>query len=58
MVELLRAIRSFLHFGAFHYVPPQRKADFGLVMQCGERELFGIKQQSVDCDEQQSKISY
>lgn len=27
-------------------------------MQCGERELYGVKRQPVDCDEQQSKVSY
>jgi hypothetical protein len=57
-VELLRAIRSFLPFGAIRYVPPERDADFGLVMQCGEQELFAVKQQPVDCDEQQSKVSF
>lgn len=56
--ELLRTIRSFLPFGAVRYLPPQRGADFGLVMQCGERELYGVKQQPADCDEQQSKVSY
>jgi len=27
-------------------------------MQCGEQELFAVKQQPVDCDEQQSKVSF
>ena len=27
-------------------------------MQCGERELYGVKQQPVECDEKQSRISY
>lgn len=57
-VELLRAIRSFLPFGALRYVPPERGADFGLVMQCGEQELFAVKQQPLDCDDQQSRISF
>lgn len=57
-VELLRAIRSFLPFGAIRYVPPERGADFGLVMQCGEQQLYAVKQQPVDCDEQQSKMSF
>lgn len=56
-VELLRTIRSFLPFGAFRYLPPQHGADFGLVMQCGERELYAVKQQPVDCDKQQACVS-
>jgi len=57
-VELLRAIRTFLPFGAVRYVPPQEGADFGLVMQCGPHEIYGVKQQPVDCDEPQSWVSY
>jgi hypothetical protein len=57
-LELLRAIRSFLPFGAILYLPPQDGADFGLVMQCGKHELFGVKQQPVDCDEKQAYISF
>ena len=52
-VELLRAIRQYMPFGAVRYLPPQQGADFGLVMQCGEREAYAVKQQPVDCDEQQ-----
>ena len=57
-VELLRAIRSFLPFGAIRYLPPQEGADFGIVMQCGDREVFGVKQQPVDCDEKQAQITF
>ena len=57
-VELLRAIRAFLPFGAVRYVPSQQGADFGLVMQCGGQELFAVKQQSMNCDEPQSRVSY
>lgn len=57
-VELLRAIRSFLPFGALRLTEPERGARFGLVMQCGETELLAVKRQPVDCDEQQSRISY
>ena len=53
-VELLRAIRAFMPFGAVRYVPPQQGADFGLIMQCGEQELFAVKQQPMDCDKEQS----
>lgn len=57
-VELLRTIRSFLPLGALRYVPRKRGADFGIVMQCGKQELFAVKQQPVDCDDQQSKVCF
>lgn len=57
-IELLRTIRSFLPFGGVHYNPPLQGADFGLVMQCGEREIYGVKQQPVECDEKQSRLAY
>ncbi len=56
--ELLRAIRSFLPFGAVRYGTPQAGADFGIVMQCGDQEIFGVKQQPVPCDEQQGLVSF
>jgi hypothetical protein len=57
-VELLRAIRSFLPFGAFRYDPPQNGADYGIVMQCGDQEVYGVKQQPVPCDEKQGFFSF
>lgn len=57
-IELLRVVRDYLPFGATRYVPPQQGADFGLVMQCGEREMFAVKQQPVDCDEQNGHLTY
>lgn len=49
--ELMRAIRTQLPFGAVGFSEPQRGAKYGLVMQCGERELRAVKQQPPDCDE-------
>lgn len=57
-VELLRAIRTFLPFGALRFTKPQHGATFGLVMQCGEIELLAVKRQPVDCDEEQSRVSF
>lgn len=57
-VDMLRAIRSCLPFGAVRYGATQKGADYGLVMQCGTRELYAVKQQPVDCDEAQSRISF
>lgn len=56
--ELLRAIRSLVPFGVIRYATPQRGAHFGLVMQRGQRELFAVKHQPADCDEQQGLISF
>jgi hypothetical protein len=57
-LELLRAIRSLLPFGALRFAKPERGATFGLVMQCGETELLAVKRQPVECDEEQSRISF
>ena len=57
-VELLRTIRAFLPFGAVHYLPPPRGADFGLVMPCGDRALLAGKRQPVDCDEKMGRLMY
>ena len=46
--ELLRQVRQFLPFGAVRFLPPQENADFGIVMQCGEREVWAVKQQPPD----------
>ncbi len=55
--ELLDTIRSFLPFGIARYTTPQQGADYGLVIKRGEDELFAVKQQPVDYDEEQSRIT-
>lgn len=57
-LEILRAVRQYLPFGAVRYATPQKGADYGLVMQCGKQELHAVKQQPVDCDEAQSRITF
>jgi hypothetical protein len=57
-VELLRAIRSFLPFGAFRYQTRQNGADYGIVMQCSDQEVYCVKQQPVPCDEKEGSISF
>jgi hypothetical protein len=47
-VEVLRLVRGFLPFGAARFATPQHGADYGLVMQCGTREVYAIKQQHPD----------
>jgi hypothetical protein len=56
--KLLQSIHSFLPFGAVKYHPPQKGADYGIVLKCDSRELYGVKQQPGDCDQQQSMVSY
>jgi hypothetical protein len=56
--ELKRSIRSLLPFGAFRYETPANGADYGIVMQCGEREVYAVKQQPVPCDEDEGFVSY
>jgi hypothetical protein len=56
--ELLQAIRSFLPFGVIRYDTPQNGADYGIVMQCGEKEVYAVKQQPVPCDEEEGFVSY
>lgn len=56
-VELLDAIHTFLPLGMARYMPAQQGADHGLVIKRGESELFCVKQQPTDCDEEQSKIT-
>lgn len=57
-VELLHAIRSLLPFGAIRYGTPQKGAGYGIVMQCGDEEVYCVKQQPVPCDEEQGLVSY
>lgn len=57
-IELLSTIRTFLPFGLIGYDPPQNGANFGIVMQCGDQEVYAVKQQPVPCDEQQGFASF
>ena len=49
---LLRSIRDLMPFGAIQFAKPQNDARYGLVMQCGQDEVFCIKQQPVELDRQ------
>lgn len=57
-VEVLHAIRSLLPFGAFRFETPQNGAEYGIVMQCGDQEVYGIKQQPVPCDKEQGFVRF
>lgn len=47
--ELLQTIRSLLPFGLIQFDPAKDGATFGIVMHCGEWELFGVGQRVEDC---------
>lgn len=51
MPELVHAIRSLLPFGMVGLSQPLKGAKYGLVMQCDQTEMIGIKQQPPDVDD-------
>lgn len=55
-VELLRGLSQFLPFGLVGLSESQHGERFGLVMQCGERELYGLKQQSVEIPKDKDRL--
>ena len=57
-IEVLQAVRRFMPFGATRYVPPKNGADFGLVMQCGEREVMALTQRSQELEERYAVLAY
>ena len=56
--DLLRTIRDLLPMGIMGIQPPRDGASFGIVMQCGEHELYAVKQQPVECSHEQAPTSY
>jgi hypothetical protein len=57
-IELLQAVRRFLPFGAARYVPSREGADFGIVMQCGDREVMALTQQSPELENRYGVVAY
>ena len=57
-IGLLRDIRRLLPFGAIRYPSPEDGAEFGLVMECGDWEIRGVKQQPADCNKEQNWINF
>lgn len=54
--ELLRQVREYLPLGVARFASPQHGAEFGLVMQCGDREAHAIKQQHPDSNEEHGEL--
>jgi hypothetical protein len=44
----LRALRELLPLGVVQYEKPFKGARYGVVMKCGDREAFAVKQQPVE----------
>lgn len=57
-IELLRSIRQLMPLGAVRLPERQHNADFGIVMQCGTREILGVKRQPVDCDAKHARTIF
>jgi hypothetical protein len=57
-IELLQAVRRFMPFGAARYVPAREGADYGIVMQCGDREVMALTQQSPELEDRYGVVAY
>lgn len=56
--DLFKKIRKLLPYGIVGLKSADsEEIEYGIVMQCGEAEVFGIKLQPVDCDQEQAKIA-
>ena len=56
--EQLRALRELLPLGAVQYNKPQNGAKYGVVMKCGDREAFAVKQQPVEVPTENARSCY
>lgn len=56
--DRLQEIRSGLPMGIVRYQTPVRGATHGIVMQCGEHEVFGVKQQPIPCDQEMGMMQF
>jgi hypothetical protein len=54
----LRALRELLPLGAVQYSDRSNGASFGLVMKCGDREVFAVKQQPVEVPNESAKTCF
>jgi hypothetical protein len=54
----LRALRALLPLGAVHYGQPVNGAQYGVVMKCGDREAFAVKQQPVEVPTKEGRTCF
>lgn len=57
-LELVRTLCHFLPFGVMGFTEPDHGAIFGIVMQRGARELYAVKQQSVEFTEEEHRLAF
>jgi hypothetical protein len=53
-LELLRRLRSTLPLGLLRFKDSPTNAQAGIVMKCGDEEIYGVKFQPPDCDHETS----
>jgi hypothetical protein len=54
----LRSLRVLLPFGAVQYDKPVNGARYGVVMKCGEKEAFAVKQQPVEVPAKEGRTCF
>jgi hypothetical protein len=54
----LRALRALLPLGAVQYGQPVNGAQYGVVMKCGDREAFAVKQQPVEVPAKEGRTCF
>ncbi|TAN13338.1 MAG: hypothetical protein EPN37_13795 [Chitinophagaceae bacterium] len=54
----LKRLQNLLTFGVFPFNQTLDGADFGIVMQCGEKEVYCLKQQPIEVEEKQAHINF
>jgi len=54
-IPIRRQLRDLLPFGLCGLNDPKQEASCGIVMQCGETEVYCIKQQPIELDREGAK---
>ena len=54
----LRALRALLPLGAVQYNKPVNGARYGMVMKCGDKEAFAVKQQPVELPAEKGRTCF
>ena len=54
-LELLRRMRSTMPLGLLRFKNAPQNAQAGIVMKCGEEEVYGVKFQPPDCEEETAR---
>ncbi|MBS1641578.1 MAG: hypothetical protein JSR09_04000 [Bacteroidetes bacterium] len=54
----LKQLQNLLTFGVLPFKQTFNGADFGIVMQCGDKEVYCLKQQPLEVEEKQAHINF